>query len=319
MEKAKRLMEASWWERLTEGEAGWFWWADPAQYISNPIFCWRAGRAPPLHSALSAPNPAAAAATHASTGDSWTLPGQSGSGSWCAQAFVCALRESVSQSCVSSGGSVVGLTATSSKRAYATLGAPRAPLLWQPTANSYLLRRHSDTVLARSLWGLWVLVCTGFVWALQASLVGMGFDSKHHFVPPTILLGLLLCPLSCGIFFLVGSSVLLSTVVKQRVVILEFLQGKMSAHPSTMPFLSLKKKHKGKLYGKKRTYLNHKGKVNPSGLKEISPEYSLERLTLKLKLQYFGHLMWRTDSLEKTLMLGKIKGRRKRGWQRMRW
>ena len=56
---------------------------------------------------------------------------------------------------------------------------------------------------------------------------------------------------------------------------------------------------------------------NQSILKEISPEYSLEGLTLKLKFQYFGHLIWRTDSLEKTLMLGKIEGRRKRGWQRM--
>ena len=54
-------------------------------------------------------------------------------------------------------------------------------------------------------------------------------------------------------------------------------------------------------------------------LKEISTEYSLEGLMLKLKLQYFGHLMWRTDSLEKTLMLGKIEGRRRRGQQRMRW
>ena len=58
---------------------------------------------------------------------------------------------------------------------------------------------------------------------------------------------------------------------------------------------------------------------NQSILKEISPEYSLEGLMLKLKLQYFGHLMWRTDSLEKTLMLGKIEGRRRKGWQRMRW
>jgi len=57
---------------------------------------------------------------------------------------------------------------------------------------------------------------------------------------------------------------------------------------------------------------------NQSILKEISPEYSLEGLMLKLKLQYFGHLMWRTDSLEKILMLGKIEGRRRRGWQRMR-
>ena len=54
-------------------------------------------------------------------------------------------------------------------------------------------------------------------------------------------------------------------------------------------------------------------------LKEISPEYSLEGLMLKLKLQYFGHLLRITDSLEKTLMLGKIEGRRKRGRQRMRW
>ena len=54
-------------------------------------------------------------------------------------------------------------------------------------------------------------------------------------------------------------------------------------------------------------------------LKEISPEYSLEGLMLKMKLQYFGHLMWRADSLEKTLMMGKIKGRRGRRWHRMRW
>ena len=58
---------------------------------------------------------------------------------------------------------------------------------------------------------------------------------------------------------------------------------------------------------------------NQSILKEISPEYSLEGLMLKLKLQYFGHLMQRANSFEKTLMLGKIEGRRRRGWQRMRW
>ena len=66
------------------------------------------------------------------------------------------------------------------------------------------------------------------------------------------------------------------------------------------------------------------GRLNhPKGaldfLKEISPKYSLKGLMLKLKLQYFGHLMWRTDSLEKTLMLGKIEGRRRSEWQRMRW
>ena len=58
---------------------------------------------------------------------------------------------------------------------------------------------------------------------------------------------------------------------------------------------------------------------NQSIVKEISPQYSLEGLMLNLQLKYFGHLMWRTDSLKKTLMLGKIEGRRRRGWQRMRW
>ena len=58
---------------------------------------------------------------------------------------------------------------------------------------------------------------------------------------------------------------------------------------------------------------------NQSILKEISPEYSLEELMLKLKPEYFGHPMWRTDSLEKTLILGKIEARKRRGWQKMRW
>ena len=61
------------------------------------------------------------------------------------------------------------------------------------------------------------------------------------------------------------------------------------------------------------------GRSNQSILKEISPEYSMEGLVLKLKLQCFGHRMQRTDSFEKTLMLGKIEGRRRRGGQRMRW
>ena len=61
------------------------------------------------------------------------------------------------------------------------------------------------------------------------------------------------------------------------------------------------------------------GRSNQLILKEISPEYSLEGLMLKLKLQYFGHLMQRADSFEKTVILGKIEGRRRRGWKRMRW
>ena len=66
-------------------------------------------------------------------------------------------------------------------------------------------------------------------------------------------------------------------------------------------------------------FCNTAKRSNQSILKEIHPEYSLEGLLLKLKLQYFGHLMWRADSFEKTLMLGKTEGRRRRGWQRMRW
>ena len=61
------------------------------------------------------------------------------------------------------------------------------------------------------------------------------------------------------------------------------------------------------------------GRSNQSVLKEISTEYSLEALMLKLTLQYFGHLMWRANSLENTQMLGKVEGKRRRGWHRMRW
>ena len=77
---------------------------------------------------------------------------------------------------------------------YPSLLHPGPLPLRQPTADRYLHRRHSNTVLSQSLWGLWVLVCTKFVSALWASLAGMGFDSKCDFAPPTILLGLFLCP-----------------------------------------------------------------------------------------------------------------------------
>ena len=103
------------------------------------------------------------------------------------------------QSCVRSGGFMVGLMTTSSKRVYAIprATAPRAPAPTDP----YLHRRHSIIVLAQSLWGPWVLMCTRFVRSLQVSLAGMGFDSKPNFAPFTILLGLLLCPWIWGIFF----------------------------------------------------------------------------------------------------------------------
>ena len=91
--------------------------------------------------------------------------------------------------------------ATSSKRAYAIprSTAPEPLPLQQSTLDPYLLRRHSDTVLSQSLWGLWILVCTRYVSALWASVAGMGFDSKCDFTPPTVLLGLLLCPWTWGI------------------------------------------------------------------------------------------------------------------------
>ena len=83
----------------------------------------------------------------------------------CAQGSVCALQDSVFQSCVSSGGSMVGLLVTSSQRAYAIpkSAAPRAPALQQAIADPHLCRRPSNTVLSQSLWGLWVLVRTRYV------------------------------------------------------------------------------------------------------------------------------------------------------------
>ena len=74
----------------------------------------------------------------------------------------------------------------------------------------------------------------------KGSPAGMGFDSKCDFIPLTIILGLLLCPWMCGIFFLVGSSIVFSMVVQQKVIILEFSQQKMSAYLSTQPFCQKK-------------------------------------------------------------------------------
>ena len=82
---------------------------------------------------------------------------------------------------------------------YPGLLHPEPLSLQQATADPDLLRRHLNTVLSQSLWDLWVLVCTRYFWALWASLVGMGFDSKCNFTPPPILLGLLLCPRTWGI------------------------------------------------------------------------------------------------------------------------
>ena len=134
---------------------------------------------------------------------SWTPTGKSpvwslflSPGSWCTR-FCGALQECISQSYVSSGSSMVGLMATSSKRSYA-IPTPRAPV---PAADHCRPAPPQETltVLSRSLWGPWVLVHARFVWALWASLVGIGFDSEREFAPPTVLLGLLLCPWTWGI------------------------------------------------------------------------------------------------------------------------
>ena len=108
------------------------------------------------------------------------------------------------QSCVSSGSSMVGLMETSFNRAYVTprSAAPRAPALRQAPADLYLPRRHSNTQKQ-----VWLSLCgvfwwpQDFVWALQASLAGMGFDSKCDFTTSTFFLVLLLCPWIWGFFF----------------------------------------------------------------------------------------------------------------------
>ena len=108
---------------------------------------------------------------------------------------------------------------------------------WQATADLWLHRRHSTTQrqVLLSLWGTSGSWCTrGFVWAVQASLASVGSDSKCDFTPPTILLGLLLSDWMWGIFFLVGSNILLSLIVQHWIAILE-LQKKMSTYPSTLP------------------------------------------------------------------------------------
>ena len=167
----------------------------------------------PCTAALIAPNPAAGhhrpmppletpGHSQASLGRSLVRSLLLSPGSWCAQGSVCALQESVSQSCVSSGGSMVGLMETSSNRVYAIskssvsrAPAPVAVHCWPIPPQETL--KHS---LSQLLWGLWVLVWTRFVWALWASLAGMEFDSKLNlFAPPIILLGLLLCPWTRGV------------------------------------------------------------------------------------------------------------------------
>ena len=248
---------------------------------------------------------------------------------------------------------MVGLMATSSKRAYTIprSTAPRAPPLvaghcWPIPLQKTL--KHSKAGLAQSLWG--ALVHTRFFLSPPSISGGYEVWVWMWFCPSYHLAGASPLPLGMGYLFLVGSNVLLLMVVQQQVVILEFSQEKMSAHPSTLPSskgpstqsydfssnhvwmweLDYKESWVPKNWCKNLNYdvgedswesldLWTPRRSNQSILKEISPGCSLEGLMLKLKLQCFGHLMQRSNSLEKTLMLGKIEGRKRRGWQRMRW
>ena len=150
--------------------------------------------------------------THTSTRDSWALMGKSGSVSWRVTApfswvlvharfCVCVSQSLFPRYCVTFGGSMVVLMATSSKRAYATCRsvasrapAPAAGHCW-PVSLQETLKHSSGSVFVASL------VRTSFFWALWASLMGMGFDSKCDFVRPPILLVLLPCPWTWGVFF----------------------------------------------------------------------------------------------------------------------
>ena len=139
------------------------------------------------------------------------------------------------QSWVSSGSSMVGLMATFSKRAYAI---PRSTALRAPAPASFHCwptpPQEIHTILAQSLWSLWILVCTRLVWALWVSLAGMGFKSKYNFTPPTVLLGLLLCPWMWGIFFWWDPTCSCWQLFSSE-LFLEFSQEKMSACPSILP------------------------------------------------------------------------------------
>ena len=237
IEKDKKLMEAFWWERL-RGKLGLVlmgrarlsksliqfsvdgWHCVPSLLFTRgqimvevmKITATSFKRSHACTATLSAPN--------SGEGYHWPtppleIPGHSqeslghclvGSlllspGAWCIQGSICALQESISQSCISFGSSMVRLMDTSSKRAYAIRksATPRAPVPVAVHSWLHWHRRRSDTVLSQSLWGTWVLVCTRFIWALWATLEGMRLYSEWEFTPPTILLGLLLCPWAWGI------------------------------------------------------------------------------------------------------------------------
>ena len=141
-------------------------------------------------------------------------------------------------------GFMVGQMATSSKRTDATHPGSQVccsqspcpcggPLLTCASVGDTQTLKGRSGLVSCGVPGSWYI--RGLVWALRASLAGMGFDSKCAFTPLTVLLGLLLCSWMWGIFFLVGSNILLLMVVQWLVAILEFLQEKMSTRPSIPP------------------------------------------------------------------------------------
>ena len=218
-------------------------------------------------------------------------------GSWCTM-FCCALQESFSQSNVSSGCSMVGLMTTFSKRAYAIpkSAAPRAPdpvavHCWSVPPHE-MLKHSSVSVSVGSLRPGGHKVCLSLLSISGGN--GVWFWTWIH--PSYHLAGV--CLVKVMVFPVVMYGCESWTIRKAEHQRIDAFELRCWRRLLRVPWTARRS--------------------NQSILKEISPGCSLERLMLKLKLQYFGHLMRRADSLEKTLMLGKIEGRRRRGWQRMR-
>ena len=221
-------MKATRWERLTEKNWVLSWWVGPGSVNLSSIFLLM-GEAvfPPViylgpsyggdnedngellkrshvqTATLSAPNPPAdhcwptllpetPGHSQASLGQSFVGSLLLSPGSCCAQGSVCALQESIPPVLCKVWELYDGVNGDLLQEGmpYPSQPHPEPLPLRQSTADPYLHRRHSNTALSQSLWGLWVLVCTRFVWALWASLASVGFDSKCDFAPSTILLGL---------------------------------------------------------------------------------------------------------------------------------
>ena len=199
-------------------------------------------RSHPGTAALSAPNPVAGYHWHTlpleTPGHSQESLGQSlvGSlllspGSWCTRGFVCALQESVSPVLCKFWWLYGGVNGDLLQEGlcHIQVCCTQSPCPCRSPLLTHTFAGDTQTQFWPSFCGVSGSWCTqGFVWALWTSLAIMGFDSKHDFALPTILLGLLLCPWTWGIFFLVGWNIVLSMIGQQWIVILEFLQEKIN-------------------------------------------------------------------------------------------